>query len=126
MDRLFVYGTLQYPELLEHLLGRIPPHVPARLEGFARYTVRGADYPGILEENGAVTDGQILYGIQSREWERLDQYEDDLYERRIIRLTLEDETSITAYAYIIPDRNRDALSKQPWQKRQSALPKTNG
>ncbi|MCC5845187.1 MAG: gamma-glutamylcyclotransferase [Verrucomicrobia bacterium] len=126
MDRLFVYGTLQYPELLEHLLGRVPPHRAARLEGYARYTVRGADYPGIIPEEGARTDGLILSGIQTREWERLDQYEDDLYERRCVTPTLEDGGRITAFAYIIPDHNRHALSRQPWQKRQSKPRTTHG
>lgn len=126
MDRLFVYGTLQYPELLEHLLGRIPPHRPARLEGYARYAVRDADYPGIIPQEGAWTDGLILYGIQTREWERLDQYEDDLYERGIVSPVLEDGGQITAQAYIVPDQNRHALSNQPWQKRQSEPRTTPG
>jgi gamma-glutamylcyclotransferase (GGCT)/AIG2-like uncharacterized protein YtfP len=126
MDRLFVYGTLQYPELLEQLLGRVPPHRPARLEGYARYTVRGAEYPGILLQEGAHTDGWILSGIQTSEWDRLDQYEDDLYERRLVSLDLTDGGRITAHTYIIPDRNRHALSNQPWQKRPSKLLPTLG
>jgi gamma-glutamylcyclotransferase (GGCT)/AIG2-like uncharacterized protein YtfP len=121
MDRLFVYGTLQYPPLLERLLGRIPPHRRARLAGFARYTVLNADYPGIVPQPGAETAGLILAGIQSREWERLDQYEDDLYERRIVTLHPEDGGTITAFAYVIPDRNRHALSNQPWQESQPTL-----
>lgn len=124
MDRLFIYGTLQYPELLMHLLGRIPPHRAARLIDHARYTVKGADYPGIVPEKHAVTEGTLLTGIQSCEWERLDQYEDDLYERRVVSLILDDKSEITAFAYVIPDQNRTALSNQPWQKSRPTLPIT--
>lgn len=126
MDRLFAYGTLQYPGLLQQLLGRIPPHRPARLQGYARYTVNGADYPGIVPEAGCCTEGIVLQGIQAGEWERLDQYEDDLYERKIVTLNLEGGGEMTAFAYIIPEANRQALSNQPWQKKQSNFPTTPG
>lgn len=117
MDRLFAYGTLQYTELLEQLLGRIPPAEPALLEDYIRFRVRGADYPGIRPEPDARTEGLLLYGIQPPEWERLDQYEDDLYERRVVTVTLQDRRRISALAYIIPEHNRHALTDQPWQKR---------
>lgn len=126
MDRLFVYGTLQYPHLLQHLLGRIPPHQPAILHHFARYTIRNADYPGIIPFPGARTDGILLTGIQPAEWERLDQYEDDLYERRTVTLLLPDETRTTAFTYIIPEHNRHALTNLPWQKSHPSLPTTRG
>lgn len=120
-DRLFVYGTLQYPDLLQHLLGRTPPLQPAILRHYARYTIQNERYPGIIPENGQQTEGSLIIGIQPHEWERLDQYEDDLYERHIVHVFLENGAQTTAQAYIIPEHHRAALSNQPWQKSRSNL-----
>ena len=42
--RLFAYGTLELPEVMEALLGRGLPHRNARLEGFERRLLRNRPY----------------------------------------------------------------------------------
>ncbi len=113
-DLLFAYGTLQDPGLLRHLLGRVPPCRRAWLEGYARYTVAGQNYPGIVAEAGAETPGSLLAGIRPGEWTRLDDYESELYERLPLRVRLCNGSACVAYGYVIPQKQRHVLSDAPW------------
>ncbi len=115
MDTLFAYGTLQHPEICTRVIGRMPVGHPARLEEYARYTVRREDFPGIVRQPGALTDGTLLQGITSEEWLRLDKYESDLYVREQVRVRLADGSIHEAFAYVIPDANRDILTEFPWE-----------
>jgi hypothetical protein len=74
---LFAYGTLQHPRVMAHVLGRIPDHMPARLPGFARYRMKGFDFPGIIPEESTETDGTLFRDITPEEWIRLDRCEAD-------------------------------------------------
>jgi len=113
-DKLFAYGTLQDAELLRRLLGRTLPGTPASLEGYARYTVAGEDYPGIVAEAGAETPGLLLRGIRPEEWERIDRYESDLYVRLPMQVRLCDGSACVAYGYVVPPHQQHILSDAPW------------
>jgi hypothetical protein len=45
VHRLFVYGTLQHPPLLDHLLGRLPEVRPAVVRGWRAAGVTGTNGP---------------------------------------------------------------------------------
>lgn len=79
MHRLFVYGTLQHPRLLEHLLGRRPPLRPAVLPGWRAARLRGRVYPGLLPGGGPAAGH--LVEVEDRELDVLDRFEGPQYER---------------------------------------------
>ncbi|WP_433760553.1 gamma-glutamylcyclotransferase family protein [Nocardia sp. CA-135398] len=84
-DRLFVYGTLQFPEVLVELIGRCPELVSAELVGWRAAALPGRVYPGLVPAAGGVARGVVLSGLDAGEWAVLDAFEDDEYELRRVR-----------------------------------------
>ncbi len=85
-DRLFVYGTLQFPEVLVELIGRCPELVAAQLPGWRAAALPGRVYPGLVPVAGRIARGVVLSGLDAGEWAVLDAFEDDEYELRRVRL----------------------------------------
>ena len=84
-DGLFVYGTLRIPEVLEVLLGRVPTMDPATAEGWRVAALPGVPYPGLVAADGKA-EGILLRGLRSDEWRILHEYEDELYDLRLVAL----------------------------------------
>ncbi|MFG3615093.1 gamma-glutamylcyclotransferase family protein [Nocardia sp. NPDC047654] len=81
-EALFVYGTLQFPEVLETLLGRVPPSEPAELTGWRAAALPRRIYPGLVGAPLGRTRGAVLSGLTAAEWTILDAFEDDEYDLR--------------------------------------------
>lgn len=111
---LFAYGTLQDLRLLRRLVGTVPDTAPAVLHGYARYTVAGADYPGIVTQPGTKTPGTLFRSLPESAWTTLDAYESDLYDRLSVTVELSDGSACVAQAYVIPPEKRHVLSDAPW------------
>ena len=56
----------------------------AILRGYARFTVKGESYPGIIPVTDAVTEGIIYFDVDESSLARLDAFEGDLYQRTAI------------------------------------------
>ena len=109
-SRLFVYGTLLAPEVLEGLLRRVPSHKPAVLHGFSRWKV--AEYPtipAIVRSTGGTVEGHLLEGLDGRELRALDFYEDDGYERLLVEIECSSH-KVEANAYVWPAEHTDQLT----------------
>ena len=101
--RLFVYGTLrkaapasQWSRFLESTSTFIGnSHVEGQLRPVGQYTglVPGGDGTVAGEVHELHEPDQTLA--------TLDEYEGDAYQRRIIRVTMEDGTSTDAWAYVV-------------------------
>lgn len=115
MDRLFAYGTLQHPDIIRHVIGRVPPSRPARLQEFDRRAVRGEDFPGIVPRAGRRVEGTVFEGMTEEDWRALDRYESDLYVRLAVNPRLAAGESCAAHAYVIPAENQHVLSEAPWE-----------
>lgn len=83
---LFAYGTLQFPAILEVLLGRVPELVPTVVPGWRVAALPGRVYPGLVPAATSQARGVLLSGLTAGEWEILDAYEDDEYDLRAIPL----------------------------------------
>jgi len=114
VNRLFVYGTLLAPELLRAIIGRSLQGVPAFLSGYSCYRVRRAAYPAVTREAGALTYGSLFSGIDRSQWESLDEFESNLYERHLVDVSLADESDVDAYTYVIANAHRDRLTCEAW------------
>ena len=83
---LFVYGTLQFPDVLRALLGRIPDASPVNLDGWRAAALARRPYPGLVPADATV-GGTLLTGLGADELEVLDEYESGPYDLRELSLT---------------------------------------
>ena len=112
--RLFAYGTLELPEVMEALLGRGLPQRSARLEGFERRLVRDRPYPGIVPRAEACVAGVLYDGLEADALARLDHFEGSLYERREVRVRVARAGALPAWTYVLREAHHLRLSDEPW------------
>lgn len=84
-EALFVYGSLQFPEVLLALIDRVPDHNPAQTHGWRITALPEQVYPGLVPGETTVS-GYLLTGLAPEEWRVLDAFEGPLYELRRIDL----------------------------------------
>jgi len=84
---LFVYGSLQFAQVLRVLLGRVPGHSPVEAYGWRAAALPGVEYPGLVTAHPMnKISGVVLGGLEPGEWEVLDAYEDPVYELTLLTL----------------------------------------
>ena len=113
--RLFAYGTLQLPDIMEAVTGKQFPSEEAVLEGYESFLVRGQSYPALVRSPGVRTPGRLYTNVDRDSLVLLDRFE-HLYERQTTELTVENGETIEAQVYVLPEKRRRYLSSQPWNK----------
>lgn len=104
---LFVYGTLQVPDVLRILLGRVPELRAATAYGWQVLALPDAVYPGMVSATTAApVSGCLIADLKPAEWEIIDAFEDVEYDLRGVVLA----DGSTALSYIW----RDATAERPW------------
>jgi gamma-glutamylcyclotransferase (GGCT)/AIG2-like uncharacterized protein YtfP len=116
MQRIFVYGTLEFPAVIKKLLGTSLAGEWAQAQGYARYLLVNRNYPGMVSQSGSSVDGVLYRGLTPKYIRLLDRYEDDIYERRQVQVINSHGQCVTAWAYVIPLRYKQELSNQPWDR----------
>jgi gamma-glutamylcyclotransferase (GGCT)/AIG2-like uncharacterized protein YtfP len=98
-ELLFVYGSLMNPAERVRLLKRPIEASPARLSGYERGQKR---YYFVVKRSGAITDGAILEGLDSRDFAILDAYEEvpRLYTRERIEVLTVDGRPLECWIYL--------------------------
>lgn len=94
--------------------------IDAILKGYARFTVKGESYPGIIPAPDAVTQGILYFELDELSVERLDEFEGDLYQRASVRVETENEDILNAQTYVIKPEFRNRLSLQEWNIKEFA------
>ncbi len=99
MKNLFVYGTLQLPEIQLLVLGRALPGTPDVLDDYEKTTItlESNTYPIIRPKAGTSITGQVLT-VTADDLPKLDLYETAAYQR--VRVTL--RSGLTAWVYCAP------------------------
>ncbi|WP_455206396.1 gamma-glutamylcyclotransferase family protein [Kaarinaea lacus] len=116
MQKLFVYGTLEFPLVVKKLLGTTLAGERAVLEDYGRYLLVNRSYPGIIIQTGARVDGVLYRDVTPKFFKILDRYEDDIYERRQVTVMNAHSQLVSAWAYVIPLQHKKELSKKPWSR----------
>ena len=80
MQHIFVYGTLQSPQIVEKLTGKSFNTTRAVLPGYKLFCVKNADYPAIVKNENAVTTGLIIENADNASLAVISFYEGDEYE----------------------------------------------
>ena len=99
----FFYGTLMDRVILNRVTGVYfqPFRLrPGTLKDFKRMTVKKCTYPAILESEGDEVEGVVVHDITADAVERLDEFEDNNYERKDVIVELLSGSSVKAVAYI--------------------------
>jgi len=112
--KIFTYGTLMIPEVMYVVTTRKFRFKNAILRGYARFTVKGESYPGIIPVADAVTEGIIYFDVDELSLERLDAFEGDLYQRIPIRAETKEKEILNAETYVIKPKFRGYLSSKEW------------
>lgn len=116
--RVFVYGSLMVPGVLEAVLGRVPSRIlGAKLYGFKRFALENCSYPGIRKHSGSVVEGVVLDGLGSREIEILDLFEEvgELYCRESVQVAVPGaEDALECQVYLLLERFHGRLDGE-WE-----------
>ena len=99
-DNLFIYGTLRDDEVVRRVTGRTFPKGEGTLAGYRRVGASpGFPYPYVVVQEGEVTKGTVLLGIDPENLARLDVYEGACYERRRVAVVTGQGTC-SAWVYV--------------------------
>ena len=110
---LFAYGTLQIPEILQHLLGRTLPATHAVLAGYRCFRLGDKPYPAIIEQPHARVSGLLHAGVSDAELRLLDRYEGELYERRLVDLQTAAGV-LPGFVYVLGAAHREQIGSDEW------------
>lgn len=114
-EALFAYGTLQFPGIIAAVAGRPLDGTPALLEGYARFGVRDAPFPGIVPDTRYRVEGMLYTDVTPAERRRIDLFEGEPYRRETVLVRVpEKETRIEAVTYVMRPRWRTMLSASGW------------
>lgn len=114
IQSVFTYGTLQVPEVIEIVTGKQLTAVPATLAGYQRYKFKDKTYPGIIKNEACTIEGMLYENIDEQSLTALDEFEDIMYERRLLEVQVNHETK-QAYVYVTMDEYKDWLSDTVWE-----------
>lgn len=106
---LFAYGTLMWPEVLESVIGRHLEGRPAMLPGYLRLRIKDEHYPAIIPKAGEQVDGRIYTGLSGTEFDHLDRFEGEEYDRMTVAVGADD-----AEVYVLAGRCRHLAEQTPW------------
>lgn len=105
MDKLFVYGTLQPNHSNHYILQNIGGVCEkATLFGyqFDKEWENQTGYPGIIKSDSSKVKGYLFTSKKLQEnLQLLDDFETEAYMRKIVPITLNDNTNVNAYVYAI-------------------------
>lgn len=114
MFNIFVYGTLMIPSVMYAITARHFRSQKAILKGYARFTIKGESFPGIIPVTDKSTEGILYFNVDEPSLERLDIFEGDLYQRTPIQAETQGVKILNAETYVIKPEHRDYLSLQKW------------
>lgn len=112
--RLFTYGTLMLPEVMEIVAGARLASEAATLADFRAGPLRGVVYPGLVPEAGTTTRGVLWRGLDRARLGRIDRFEGDLYARHTLAVSVADGTPREAFVYVIRPGARDLVGAGAW------------
>jgi len=95
---LFVYGSLQVPDVWQALLGRVPQLSAAEAVGWKVIALPDVVYPGLVTAAGTVP-GQLVHGLDTNDWTIVDAFENPDYKLDLVDLVLGSQ----AWAYTSAD-----------------------
>lgn len=104
------------PEVMEIVAGRRFAARPAQLPGWRRRRLHGAVYPALVLAEGETTAGVLFEGLDAATLARLDRFEGEPYERRLLRVVPGSGAECEAFVYVLRPERHVLLSDEPWDE----------
>jgi gamma-glutamylcyclotransferase (GGCT)/AIG2-like uncharacterized protein YtfP len=111
---LFAYGTLMCPKIMLRVAGFLPGSFPARLDHYRRGPLSGVDYPAITPHRDSSVAGLLYLDLTPEAWLRLDEFEDKIYYRCRVNVSIAAGRTMTANSYVIKQKHLDRLGESEW------------
>ena len=88
---------------------------PAKLKGYARFSMIGKDYPALVKHDEmATTDGLLLFPQDKSQRRKLDDFEGEAYTVAQVQVTVIGEAQMVDADTYLWNGERDAVSVEPW------------
>ena len=113
MADLFVYGSLMFQKVFDHVVSRSYQCEKAALAGWRRISLIGEDYPGLIAGEGAVY-GMVWKNIIDHDLALLDVFEGEYYERITVEVDSSERGRVHCFVYVICERYRHLVSEHEW------------
>ena len=110
----FTYGSLMCEDIMAAVCGARPDHRPATLRGHRRHAVVGVAYPGIVPNADHRVRGVLYLDLPDSAWPRLDAFEGEEYERRLVEVEADEGTRTRAWTYVFRPRFAHRLAPADW------------
>jgi gamma-glutamylcyclotransferase (GGCT)/AIG2-like uncharacterized protein YtfP len=112
--RVFIYGPLRFPEVMQLFSGSKLASVKAVLKNFACRRFKDQQYPGIVSQEAAETAGLLIDNVDHALLKRLDSFVGDKYFRQNMMVKNEMGRMMLAAVYLTKPDSCRALSDDPW------------
>ena len=89
-------------------------HEAGTLKGYSRRSVKGKHYPALVPDDGSRVEGVVYRDIPNSVWDRLDRFEGEMYERRLVKIKLSTGTALFAGTYVVRPAFLDQISQCDW------------
>lgn len=111
---LFTYGSLMFEPVWRRVVRDCYVAEPAFVTGLQRWCLHGESYPGLWPgEPGDRVDGVLYRNISAADWQALDYFEGDQYQRQRWECLVGAEP-VQAELYLISPMYRHQCQRQPW------------
>ncbi|MFB3090485.1 MAG: gamma-glutamylcyclotransferase family protein [Gammaproteobacteria bacterium] len=115
MSKVFVYGTLLVPSVMQAVTGQTFESDKAILHNYARYKVKGHVFPGIIETENQSVEGILYKDVDKVILQRLNVFESYIYYRKEVMVSLANHKHVPAYTYVIAPEFEDKLTGLAWE-----------
>jgi len=115
MNKVFVYGTLLVPSVMQAVTGQTIEYDKAILHRYARYKIKGHVFPGIIETENQSVEGILYKDVDKVILQRLNVFESYIYYQKEVMVNLANHKHVPAYAYVIAPEFEDRLTGQAWE-----------
>lgn len=113
-DLCFTYGSLMCEDIMSAVTGIALRGEPAWLVDHVRHPVAGEDYPGVVACPGARVDGVLYRAVDAAALARLDVFEGEMYERRLVDANLVGGGRAAVWCYIVLPAHEHRLAAGAW------------
>lgn len=114
---LFTYGSLSIPRVMKALTGKIFKTINAVAYDYACFLLKDKPYPGMIYSKNDATKGLLYVGVDELSLRIISSFEDDIYERREIKVISNNGEVFQAVAYVVPVANCGHVTRIRWNKR---------
>lgn len=101
-------------DIMEKVAGCKADGTPATLANYFRSRISGEEYPGIIATDQKSVKGIAYFDLPGSAVSRLDSFEGEMYERLKVQVTLQDKTTVSAFAYVFKQQYQDLLTGEQW------------